>query len=216
MGVFDGDQYIELRKNRFNAIINHFDKDWFKDKKVLELGCGYGDLGNMFQDLGAKVTITDAREEHIKVAEERYPTLQKVVCDLNKEWPFEKDFDFILNTGILYHLKETEFFMKNCFSSCTNMFLEAIVSDSNDPYFKTQFSENGPDQAFTNIGSALSEAFIERLIKDNGFKFEKKIEKSLNYGRHLFDWEPTNSEHRYCYIDGVWHWLRRVWICFHE
>lgn len=216
MGVFDGIQYIELRKNRVNAILKHYGDGWFKGKKVLELGCGYGDIGNMFYLLGADVTITDARKEHILVAHERYPEMKKVICNLNNEWPFKEKFDFIINTGLLYHLNEITFFLKNCFSNCNHMFLESIVADSDDPEFIFFSDEKGEDQSFNEVGSSPSQAMVEWLIKENGFNFTRCFEKSLNYQMHLFDWELKNTKMRCRYISDEFHWLRRAWFCSNE
>ena len=63
--MFDN-HYIDWRKKRFDFIINYYGKDYFNNKTILELGSGYGDLGAMFIDYGAKVTSVDARQEHIK------------------------------------------------------------------------------------------------------------------------------------------------------
>jgi hypothetical protein len=48
--------YKVWREKRFKAIVDHYSKEFFKDKNLLELGAANGDLGNMFHKLGTKVT----------------------------------------------------------------------------------------------------------------------------------------------------------------
>lgn len=213
MGLFDVPIYMELKKNRVNAIINHYGGRWFSGKRILELGCGHADMGNEFYKLGSIVTVTDARLEHIEAVGVKYPYLERTVCDLNKEWPFRRDYDLILNMGILYHLTEFEQMLENCFSSCKNMFIESIVSDSNDPTFVKYIAEKGLDQSFTNMGCRPSEANIERIIRKSHFSFERYFSKDLNSPSNLFDWEPKNSCLSGYYADKNYFWLRRAWFC---
>ncbi len=212
---FDGEVYTELKRNRIKVIVNHFGGDWFVGKKLLELGCGHADMGNIFYMLGSDLTVTDARKEHLEVVKSKYYYLKRVLYDLdNKDWPFEKYYDLILNMGILYHVKEFEQLLKNCLSNCKNMFLESVVSDSDDPNFVTYRQEGiGIDQAFNGIGCRPSGANIERIIKEKGFSFERCFEKDLNSLDNLFDWKPKNSGHFIRFIDGKSVHLRRAWFC---
>ncbi len=214
VGIFDGEPYTGLKRNRIEEIVNHFGGSWFKGKKILELGCGYADIGNVFYMLGANVVSTDARKEHLEVVGTKYPHLNTVLYDLNnKDWPFDLDYDLIINTGILYHLEEFEQMLGNCFLACKNMFLESIVSDSDDPCFVNCSEEEGFDQSFTKKGCRPSVANVERIIQESGFSFERCFNKNLNVEGHLFDWEPLNSGLSHLYVDGVFNWLRRAWFC---
>jgi 2-polyprenyl-3-methyl-5-hydroxy-6-metoxy-1,4-benzoquinol methylase len=102
---FFQEHYIEWRTNRFNTIVNYYGKEWFKNKNILELGCGYADFGNLFCKLGSNVTSTDIRKKHLKIAKKKYPQITTVECDLDNEWLFDEYYDLILNTEVLYHLK---------------------------------------------------------------------------------------------------------------
>lgn len=218
MGIFDVPIYLELKRNRVKTIVNHFGGEWFDGKRILELGCGHADMGNIFYMLGADVTVTDARMTHLEVVKEKYPYLERVVHDLNnEEWTFGKDYDLILNMGTLYHLEKFEQMLKNCFLNCKNMFLESIVSDSDDPYFVKYPMEDGrdsgSDQSFTDIGCRPSWANVERIIQENHFSFERYFNRGLNSESNLFDWIPQNSLECGCYIDEKFFWLRRAWVC---
>jgi len=98
MSIFDHRIYVELRDKRIKAIVNYYGKDWFKDKKILELGCGNADIGNSFYEMGAIVTSTDARDEHLKTANKKYPHIKTILFDLElPDWPFEENYDLILH-----------------------------------------------------------------------------------------------------------------------
>ena len=191
--MFDG-EYIEFNKNRIESIINYYGEGWFKNKKILELGCGYADIGYAFYQLGAVLTVNDAREEHLDIVRKRYPFFKVVKCDLDKDWNFDDYYDFMIHAGILYHLKNYEQNLINCFKNCDNMFLEANVSDSNDENFVFYLSESGYDQSFNGIGSRPSEKNIEKIIIDNGLKFERWFKKELNTEKNIFDWEIKNTK----------------------
>ena len=59
--------YDKWQISRMNGIKKYILPDYFKDKTLLELGCGYADIGNMFYKLGSIVTSSDARKEHLNV-----------------------------------------------------------------------------------------------------------------------------------------------------
>ncbi len=52
----------EWRVKRVRKLEYIFSQEWFRDKKVLELGCALGNMGLYFKSLGAEVTFTDVRQ----------------------------------------------------------------------------------------------------------------------------------------------------------
>ena len=61
--VFDSTRFEEMDKNHRQIL------SLFKDKKVLDFGCGYGRMSDMFENY----TGIDFSEEMIKLAKEKYP-----------------------------------------------------------------------------------------------------------------------------------------------
>ena len=215
MSIFEHDIYVELRSKRIKAIINYYGKDWFRDKKILELGCGNADIGNSFYEMGAMVTATDAREEHLKLANEKYPHIKTVLFDLElPDWPFDENYDLILHTGVLYHLKNYEKNLVNCLNHCDNMFLECVTADSDDDnYVEYIPNEIGDDQSFCEIGCRASEKNIEKIMKENHFEFYRYFKSELNSKNNVFDWKIKNTKSPLLYDDGNYTWLRRAWFC---
>lgn len=201
------EHYQHWRSQRTSAIISHYGPLWFKGKRVLELGCGHGDIGSIFSLLGADVTFSDARSEHLDTLRQRYPFSNTVLANCENEWPFEGRFDLILHLGLLYHLKDFEFSLNKSLDFGGNVVLETEVCDSNDPNQVSFVKEDdaGYDQSFGGVGSRPSPAYLERVFHDRNASFERLTDASCNSSFHCYDWRITNS--------GEWrHGLRRLWF----
>lgn len=212
MGNFNG-AYIDYREKRIKVIKNYYGEDWFRNKKILELGCGHADISYVFYKLGAISTVSDAREEHLEVVKKKFPFFKVIRCDLDKEWNFDEQYDLIIHMGVLYHLKNYEQNLINCFRNCDNMFLETIVTDSDDENYVEFANELGFDQAYNGIGCRPSVRNIEKIITENNHSFIE-FNKNLSSGSVSFnDWEIENTKK--CYISTEhqpWVWLRKAWF----
>lgn len=200
-GHYDG-----WRNSRINGLIKYVSPEYFNSKTLLELGCGHADIGNMFYEMGAIVTSSDVRNEHLTVVNQKYPYLNTLHIDGDNINIPEK-YDIILHWGLLYHLNEIEQHLEQISQKCDVLLLETEVSDSDDSEFYLATYESGPDQAFHNKGIRPSPRYIERILKNNGFEFKLIQDPILNSGFHCYDWTVTNSK--------TWkHGLRRFWICW--
>ena len=94
---FDIHGYPEWNESRIKHLIDTYGQPFFKGKTVLEVGCGYAGIGKAMLDMGAIVTVSDAREEHIEVVKERYPEIQALVVDSESTtWDYPEDkYDII-------------------------------------------------------------------------------------------------------------------------
>jgi len=189
-----------------NGINKYISPDYFSGKSLLELGCGYADIGNMFSKLGAVVTSSDARKEHLDIVKERYPHIKTALID-GDNLTIQDTYDIILHWGLLYHLHEVEEHLKEVSKKCNMLLLETEVCDSDDTDFYIKTTENGYDQAFNNSGIRPSPSYIERLLNNNGFQFKMIKDPILNTEFHSYDWDVKNSRE---WKNG----LRRFWICW--
>ncbi len=198
-------------RKRIAFIESTFGHDWFQAKRVLELGCGYADIGAHFARLGAQVTCSDARIEHLQVVAQRHPEVQIAPADLNSQWPFEGEFDLILHLGLLYHLEDIHFSLQRCFEHANHVVLETEVLDSLDDQAVLRIDENQGlyDQSFTGHGSRPTAGYLERLFATHGFHAFRLSSPACNASchglQHVYDWpsHDTNTWH-----DG----LRRLWV----
>ena len=198
--------YIDWRNSRMNGVKKYISPDYFKSKTLLELGCGYADIGNMFHELGAVVTSSDARKEHVDVVKERYPHIKTLLIDGDND-KIEEKYDIIVHWGLLYHLREIDIHLENVSQKCDILLLETEVSDSDDKEFCLSTDENDYDQAFHNKGIRPSQSCVEHVLEKNGFQFKLIKDPILNSSFHCYDWEIGNT--------NSWrHGLRRFWICW--
>ena len=200
------DHYIGWIESRTNCIRKYTPTNFFKDKRVLEPGCGYAYIGNKISQLGATVTSTDAREEHTDIVNVMFPHITTQVMDCDKELITDK-YDIIVHLGTLSHLQNPEAHLDNVTSMCNYLFLECEVSDSDNPDYCLHTQEYGYDQSIHNTGSRPSAAFIERVLAKNEFSFKMICNSILNYTMHNYTWESRNT-------NGWANGQRRFWICW--
>jgi predicted RNA methylase len=198
--------YIEWRKSRMAGIKKYIQEDFFKSKTLLELGCGCGDIGNEFSQLGTIVSCCDARKEKIEIVKKRYPEINTFLYDGDKE-KIEIKYDIILHWGLLYHLHEIENHLENILKKCDILLLETEISNStvDTHYIKTE--EKGSDQAYNSIGIRPSQSYVEKIIKKNGFNYLLIKDPILNTENHKYNLELQNTN---TYEQGK----RRYWICW--
>jgi SAM-dependent methyltransferase len=203
--MFDG-HYDHWRHTRITKLISILGEEWFRDKKVLELGCGYAHIGNVLHEYGADVTVCDGREEHIEVVKNSYPHLKSLVVDQTQPY-FVGKFDLVIHWGVMYHLP-SQYWKQDlsCAVKHGNLIsLETEVSDSSDPSFFNEPHESGYDQSMHSTGFRPSPNMVEEEISSLGFVFDRYDDSDLNSGTHIYDWkiEETKS-----WKSG----LRRFWM----
>lgn len=198
--------YIDWRMSRMNGLKKYISPEYFKSKTLLELGCGYADIGNMFSELGAIVTSSDARKEHLENVNKTYPHIKTLLIDGDNDSIVEK-YDIIIHWGLLYHLNEIELHLEKLSQKCDVLLLETEVCDSDDSTFYISTNENGYDQAFNKNGIRPSPSYVEDVLTKNGFQFKLIKDPILNSDFHCYDWDISNSK-------GWRHGLRRFWICW--
>lgn len=221
--MFNDSVYSEWREKRINFLVEHFGEKFFKGKKILELGCGYGHISNYFHGLGAKASCSDVRVGNIEFAQKQFPHLESRVVDINTEWPYkENEFDIIIHFGVLYHLDcdLLEHFKKLERSTKKWLLLETEVVDSDDPQKCLRVKEKDQrDQSKSGFGVRPSPAMVEKLLSDVGFRSQMQKSSELNCHVGWYDWTPMN--------DGSWtkkrpgsssasvpkDGVRRFWIC---
>jgi SAM-dependent methyltransferase len=201
------EHYPNWQLSRMAGIRKYVDPSFFKDKTLLELGCGYADIGNEFYKFGAIVTSSDARKEHIEVVRSRYPHLKTRVIDGDIIADLTGKYDVVVHWGLLYHLEEIENHIRAVSQMCDVLLLETEVADSENTDFELKIDEKGYDQAYNCVGVRPSPRRVEAALKSAGFRFELIKDPVLNSGMHIYDWNHENT--------GKWkNGLRRFWICW--
>lgn len=210
MSKFNDDRYTIFIKKRLDFLEEYFTKDYFKNKSILEIGAAEGHIGNQLQEWGAQVVCSEGRVENIKRGENLFPNLKFINEVIDKNYIPNKNYDIIINFGLLYHLdfenqEDFIYFFKKLREKCSLMILETIIDNSVD--IKT-VEENSTDidQSIKGLGNRTSEFLIEKILKKAGFSFKVIKMKSLNHLTRVYNFKkgeltPFNKEYR------------RMWVC---
>jgi SAM-dependent methyltransferase len=210
MSNFEG-TYVGWRSVRIEKILQVFDKNFFKDKSVLELGCGHGHIGKHFTEkFGSIVTLAEGDPAFIENIRNNNRNSEVIVLDQDKPWDLKKKFDVVIHWGVLYHLDNWQQDLDCACKHTDLLFLESEVADSDDPTFEFKFNDHsGFDQALNTKATRPSAAYIESELKKNGFEFVRYDDADLNYFSHTYDWKVTNDP-SHCVVER--YGFRRFWI----
>ncbi len=201
--------YTSWWKNRFDTLEKILVPNFFRDKTVLDIGSGYGNFAQMIHELGAKVTCSEGRDDHISVISKKYPHLE--VRNDDYEIPFPHDFpkyDVILHFGVAYHIQNIENHLLSLADKCDYLFLDCEVIDSNDIHACCIEEETGYDQSLHGKGNYHTEAYYEQFLTSMGFSFVKICDRSLDTTMHKYTWIGQNTGNHMKLFS-----YRRLWIC---
>jgi len=182
------------QKSRVLFLIDLFGEEFFKGKRILELGAYNGWIGDCFYRLGADVTCIEGRSKNVHKIQHTYPYLKTHCANLDvKDWEWGK-FDIIINFGLIYHLeKYNKEHIINCINNCNLLFLESVIwdKDESDIHYHR---EAGEDQSLSDRGGYPTTNYVEDIFKECGVKYTKYTTSKLNSLPHVYDWEDKNTK----------------------
>jgi len=197
--------HADWQQNRINFILSKYPKEFFKGKRILELGAYNGYIGAYFNALGAEVHCLEGRTENVVNIMNDYPNITAEVANLDTpEWKWGH-YDIIINFGLYYHLEKFhKEHLINCIDNCDLMFFETVIYDSKESeiYFR---AEHGDDQSLTTIGGTPSTSYVETILNESKVKYKKYTDPFLNNYQHKYDWPDSGSK-----VFNQFH--RRFWI----
>lgn len=196
--VFSG-AFNPWRVKRVEKLTNLFGLDWFKGKKILEMGCGHGNIGLYLESLGSVVHFSDAREEALTKVKEKSPDAVVFAIDQETEWCLENHYDLIIHFGILYNLNYWEKDLNRVLQHCDCLALESAVHkfDNDNEYKITNYTYHEPHGPARGIGTLTSSYNIEKVARKNNFLVTRHDDKNLNLeGKpHIsYNWEPESAK----------------------
>lgn len=145
-----------------------------KDKKILEVGAGYGEFTKRIMDLGARIIATDITPKVVKTCQRNFKNknLKFKVEDSNNLSFKSNSFDIVCGISILHHV-DTEETLKECFrvlkkGGCIfftepNLFNPHILLGLNIPWMRSKME-------YSDDETALIRWEVEKLLKKIGFK----------------------------------------------
>ena len=189
-----GKNFNNWRIKKCQFLIDYFGINWFKNKKILEVGCGFGHIGLFFKSLGGMVDFSDGRLENLYEVKNRDNTVNVYHHNYEEEKPITKYYDLIIHFGVLYHLNYWEKNLKNVINHCSNLVLDTAVNKYNGSVefkiinFKYEHEFHGP---INGIGTLTSAKNIEKIFDLNNLKYQRFDNNELNT-EHFYDWESEN------------------------
>ena len=75
--------HADWQINRINFIVSKYPKEFFKGKRILEVGAYNGYIGAYFNALGAEVHCLEGRIENVINIKNDYPNITAEVADLD-------------------------------------------------------------------------------------------------------------------------------------
>ena len=190
--------YESWRLARLNKILEIYGIDFFRGRKILELGSGNGDIGAFLADLGADVLCLDGSIRNVNFARLKHRKLSGARFDkFNPEEDFSRfgRFDLIVHFGLLYRLRNVDEHLRCCFSMTDDVCMETVVLDSTDPQRIIYCGEPAAGDALDSAGSRPSPFYVERLAGENGFTVQRYFNSDLNSADYFYyDWKHLNNE----------------------
>lgn len=122
MGILQKDHWNPSLYDAKHAFVSEFGSSLIDDlapkegEKILDAGCGTGDLAFQIATAGALVTGIDSSEKMIAKAKEKYPHLPFFVKDITK-LDFHDEFDAVFSNATLHWVKPPEKALINIYNS---------------------------------------------------------------------------------------------------
>lgn len=201
----------EWTMKRINKILSIYDIEFFKDKKILVLGDGIGDIGGFFADIGANVLAIEGRTINRNLAKLRMRNIKNyrtINLDLNKDFSKVGKFDIIINFGLIEAINNIKLLLECCAKISNLVIVETLVADSFDEH--SVFEDDMPMECnanaiSSNLGCRPSPAYIEAFFKNKGYTIKRFWDKDLDNFFMKYSWKGKGDNS----LDDE---KRRFWI----
>jgi SAM-dependent methyltransferase len=198
---FDRATYEERNFKLIKMILDHYGASFFRGKKVLDLGCGQGEMANSLAKLGAEVIAVDARQENLDVIKKKYPHVHTERVDLDVAFPFQNHhFDVVLSLGIICHIANYEKHIDDIFSTdAEHIIIETEVLDNKgvETFVRIEESKAIEDLSFNGKGCIISADTLQNKISVSGGRFKRIDETKINTSHFKYDWKESNIGRKY-------------------
>lgn len=111
------DHYIRKNQYYYSLLFKHYQYFIPKGKKVLEVGCGTGELLNALRP--SQGVGIDISPEMVHIAHQKYPHLKFFAGELS-EYKINEKFDYIVLSGLLGELEDIQEFLMVLRNFCMN------------------------------------------------------------------------------------------------
>lgn len=170
------------------------------DEKILDLGCGTGDIAHTFQQLGAEVIGVDHSANMIERAKEKYPSIPFYEKDANV-FTMDASFDAVFSNATLHWIKTPELVLERVYAHLSKggRFVAEFggygnvqgITDSIVEHIRAldlSYEDSQFPWYFPSVGT------YTKLMEEAGFR--------VTYAEHFDRPMPLNDD------AGIHHWIR--------
>lgn len=194
-------EYFEEVTQRKYFVENHIlafaDFDSYKDKHVLEVGCGIGTAAQSFMEAGAHYTGIDVSPKSIELAQRRAELFNLkgdlFEADIQTLLIPDKQFDLVYSFGVLHHIVDLGSALKNIYAMLKpggqfKLMMYATRS------WKNACIKSGLDQFEAQSGVPIAHTYTNQEITDILSDFTNHQIKQ----DHIFQWNVDEyKQYRY-------------------
>jgi SAM-dependent methyltransferase len=176
-------------------------------KRVLDLGCGVGHLGDRLQQMGCSVVCVDGRAQNIESLRARYPKLEAHVGDVEQDLSRFGKFDVVFSYGLLYHLENPLQALRNMAAVCDELLLlETMICDHTLPLVRVEDESTDFNQALAGLAVRPTPHYVVLGLNRAGFEHVYAPATPPAHEDFRFEWKSDFANVR----DG--HPLRCVFV----
>ena len=197
--------FEEVTKRKYfveSHILPFANFSFWKDKEVLEVGCGLGTAAQSFMEAGAKYTGIDVSPRSIELAQKRASLFDLAgeifVADIQTLVLPDKQFDLVYSFGVLHHIANLDAALKSIYAMLKpggQFKLMMYASNS----WKNACISQGLDQFEAQTGCPIAETYTNDEIKELLKDFTNiQIEQD-----HIFQWNVEKYK-QYHYEKEPW------------
>ncbi len=220
---FGSKQYfneVEARKYFVEPHIPKFAEfDKWKNKKVLEIGCGIGTDAVNFARAGADYTALELSSVSLDITKKRFESFNlkgRFLQGNAEEFDFSEKFDLIYSFGVIHHAQFPEKIIDKIIKNGAELRIMLYSKDS----WKNALIESGFDQPEAQSGCPAAKVFSEEEIKrlfpgavirkEHIFPFQ--IEPYKRYEYILEPWFQAMPPELFKALETKlgWHWLIKL------
>ena len=187
--TFDQPNYLKINEARMSHLASL--RLQLERKKVIDIGCGVGDLAQFFVERDCQVVCLDGRQENISSLRLRYPDLDAHVVDIEAESISQFGmFDIVFAYGILYHLENPLASLRNMASVCQELLLlETQICDHTLPIVRIADESAAFSQALGGLGCRPTPSYIVLALNRIGFPFVYAPKFPPQHPEFQFKWK---------------------------
>jgi SAM-dependent methyltransferase len=217
---------VSARKYKVEPHIKKFaDFSKWKNKKVLEIGCGIGTDAQSFAEAGAIYTGVDLSKESIKLAKQRFKIFNlsgdfyEVTDEKITNIVPIQEYDLIYSFGVIHHTPNPKLLLQELESYMSDTTLLKIMLYAKNSW-KSFMIEAGLDQPEAQYGCPIANTYTEEDInnllsnyniisieQDHIFPYE--IESYKKYEYKIVDWFSSMPYEMFSILEKKigWHML---------